>query len=261
MRKTIADKSKRTIYAIGRLPGLTQKKLGSTLALGVAGVLGYYARSTPLDLTTCKTIKQARMRVLRAAGYATGAPRGQIYHAESEGGMETHEHAFGVAAAAYCDQIDRAICGPPERMDHTQVAEALAETCYRLGCRGIPLLEWSPTHLRGELDETRMMEAYLKYKLALGINGIQTNGTLHEALSRRKWGTAPRTPRLWEEDELVTTERRIATKPITFYRTLAEMGIAEWADVYDETTKEYYTMDGLCKVYGVKKNTRIMQEY
>eukprot|EP00965_Chrysotila_dentata_P135802 4489275-Pleurochrysis_carterae.AAC.1 len=47
-------------------------------------------------------------------------------------------------------------------MDHTQVAEALAETCYRLGCRGITPLEWSPMHLLGELDETRMMEAYLK---------------------------------------------------------------------------------------------------
>eukprot|EP00965_Chrysotila_dentata_P121021 4002973-Pleurochrysis_carterae.AAC.2 len=146
-------------------------------------------------------------------------------------------------------------------MDHTQVAEALAETCYRLGCRGIPPLEWSPKHLLGELDETRMMEAYLKYKLTLGIDGIQTNGTAHEALGRRKWGKAPRTPRLWEEDELVTSERNIPTKPLTFHKTLAEMGIAEWADIYDENTKEYYTMGGLCKKYGVKKNTRIMQEY
>eukprot|EP00965_Chrysotila_dentata_P132553 4382950-Pleurochrysis_carterae.AAC.1 len=37
MRKTIADKTKRIIYAIGRLPGLTQKQLGSTLALGMSG--------------------------------------------------------------------------------------------------------------------------------------------------------------------------------------------------------------------------------
>eukprot|EP00965_Chrysotila_dentata_P045350 1506534-Pleurochrysis_carterae.AAC.1 len=61
MRRTIADKLKRIIYAIGRrLPGLTQKQLGSTLALGVAGVLGYYARSTPMDMTTCKSIEEAR---------------------------------------------------------------------------------------------------------------------------------------------------------------------------------------------------------
>eukprot|EP00965_Chrysotila_dentata_P180903 5971444-Pleurochrysis_carterae.AAC.1 len=39
------------------------------------------------------------------------------------------------------------------------------------------------------------------------------------------------------------------------------MGIAEWGDIYDVTTKEYYTMGGLCKKYGVKKNSRIMQEY
>eukprot|EP00965_Chrysotila_dentata_P164363 5427628-Pleurochrysis_carterae.AAC.1 len=261
MRKNIAEKSKRIIYAMGRLPGLTQKQLGSTLALGVAGVLGYYARSTPVDRTTCNSIEEARVRVLRAAGYATGAPRGQIYHAGSEGGMETHEHAFGVAAAAYCDQIDRALCGPPERMNHTQVAEALAETCCRLGCRGISPLEWSPTHLLEELDETRMMEAYLKYKLILGIEGVQTHGVIHKALSRKRWGARPKTPRLWEADELVTQERKIATNPITFHRALAEMGIAEWADIYDETTKEYYTMGGLCKKYGVKKSTRITQEY
>eukprot|EP00965_Chrysotila_dentata_P014760 488603-Pleurochrysis_carterae.AAC.1 len=182
MRKTIADKSKRIVYAIGRLPALTQKQLGSTMALGLAGVLGYYARSTPMDLTTCKSIEEARVRVLRAAGYATGVPRGQIYHAGSEGGMETHEHTYGIAAAAYCDQIDRALCGPPDRTDHTQVAEVLAETCYRLGCRGTPPLEWSPMHPLKELDETRMMEAYLKYKLTLGIDGVQTNGTMHEAL-------------------------------------------------------------------------------
>eukprot|EP00965_Chrysotila_dentata_P153832 5084871-Pleurochrysis_carterae.AAC.1 len=98
------------------------------------------------------------------------------------------------------------------------------------------------------------MEAYLKYKLTLGIVGIKTNGVTHEVLSRKQWGSGPRTPRLWEEDELVTTERKIATRPITFHRTLAEMGIAEWADIYDETTKEYYTMGGLWKKYGTKKN-------
>eukprot|EP00965_Chrysotila_dentata_P110912 3665499-Pleurochrysis_carterae.AAC.1 len=85
--------------------------------------------------------------------------------------METHEHAYGTAAAAYCDQIDWALCGPSEQMDHTEVAEALAETFYRLGYRGTPPLERSPTHLLGELDETRMMEAHLKYKLTLGIDG------------------------------------------------------------------------------------------
>eukprot|EP00965_Chrysotila_dentata_P086391 2850939-Pleurochrysis_carterae.AAC.1 len=85
-----------------------------------------------MDMKTCKSIEEARVQVLKAAGYTTGIPRGQIYHAGTEGGMDTHEHAYGMATAAYCDQVDRALCGSPERMDHTQVAEALAETCYRL---------------------------------------------------------------------------------------------------------------------------------
>eukprot|EP00965_Chrysotila_dentata_P187562 6172222-Pleurochrysis_carterae.AAC.2 len=47
MRKQIAGKAKKIIFAIGGLPGLTQEQLEKILALGVAGVLGYYARSTP----------------------------------------------------------------------------------------------------------------------------------------------------------------------------------------------------------------------
>eukprot|EP00965_Chrysotila_dentata_P235284 6200657-Pleurochrysis_carterae.AAC.1 len=39
------------------------------------------------------------------------------------------------------------------------------------------------------------------------------------------------------------------------------MGIAEWADIYNKTTKEYYTMGELCEKFGVKRNTSIMQEY
>eukprot|EP00965_Chrysotila_dentata_P115641 3821710-Pleurochrysis_carterae.AAC.5 len=260
MRKVVASKAKRTIFAIGRLPGMSQEQLGKTLALGIAGVLGYYARSTPLDMGTCKSIEEARVKVLRAAGYATGWPRGQIYHRASEGGMETHEHVYGVAAAAYCDQVDRALCGRPGRMDHIQVAEALAETCYRLGCRGMTPLEWSPTHLLEELDETRMMEAYIKFKLILGIQGIQTAGATHEAVSRDRWRAAPRTPRLWEADVLITGERNIRTKPITFHRALAEIGVAEWADIYDEKTKDHYTMGELCRRYGIKKTARIVQE-
>eukprot|EP00965_Chrysotila_dentata_P107207 3542131-Pleurochrysis_carterae.AAC.1 len=60
MRKQIAGKVKRLIFAIGRLPGLTQEQLGKITSLGVAGMLGYYARSTPMDMTTCKSIEEAR---------------------------------------------------------------------------------------------------------------------------------------------------------------------------------------------------------
>eukprot|EP00965_Chrysotila_dentata_P110886 3664719-Pleurochrysis_carterae.AAC.1 len=66
MRKMAAGKAKRIIFAIVRLPGLTQEQLGRTLALGIAGVLGYYARGTPMDMTTCKSIEEARVKVLRA---------------------------------------------------------------------------------------------------------------------------------------------------------------------------------------------------
>eukprot|EP00965_Chrysotila_dentata_P026311 872136-Pleurochrysis_carterae.AAC.1 len=60
MRKIAAGKAKRLTFAIGRISGLTQEQMRRTIALGIAGVLGYYARSTPLDLTTCKSIEEAR---------------------------------------------------------------------------------------------------------------------------------------------------------------------------------------------------------
>eukprot|EP00965_Chrysotila_dentata_P138354 4576020-Pleurochrysis_carterae.AAC.1 len=60
MRRTIAEKSKRIIYAIGGLTRLMQKQLASILALGVAGLLVYFARSTPVDRTTCNSIEEAR---------------------------------------------------------------------------------------------------------------------------------------------------------------------------------------------------------
>eukprot|EP00965_Chrysotila_dentata_P261086 6214132-Pleurochrysis_carterae.AAC.6 len=33
------------------------------------------------------------------------------------------------------------------------------------------------------------------------------------------------------------------------------MGIAEWADIYDKTTKEYYTTGDLCQKYGNVQQT------
>eukprot|EP00965_Chrysotila_dentata_P235286 6200657-Pleurochrysis_carterae.AAC.3 len=84
-RKIIAEKTKRIIFAVGRLLGLTQEQLGRTLALGVAGVLGYHARSTPMDMTTCKNIARRReQRYFEQQGMRQGGleakyiTRGQI---------------------------------------------------------------------------------------------------------------------------------------------------------------------------------------
>eukprot|EP00965_Chrysotila_dentata_P253879 6211485-Pleurochrysis_carterae.AAC.1 len=47
MRKIVARKAKRIIFAIGRLPGLTQEQLGKTLALGI--VIEGTGLCNPLD--------------------------------------------------------------------------------------------------------------------------------------------------------------------------------------------------------------------
>eukprot|EP00965_Chrysotila_dentata_P233315 6199518-Pleurochrysis_carterae.AAC.1 len=51
-----------------------------------------------------------------------------------------------------------------------------------------------------------------------------------------------KTPWMWEADELNSPGGRIKTKPIAFHSTLAGLGIAEWADIYDPTTRKHYTM-------------------
>eukprot|EP00965_Chrysotila_dentata_P227017 6195752-Pleurochrysis_carterae.AAC.1 len=40
MRKIAVERAKQLIFAIGRIPGLTQEQMGRTVALGIAGVLG-----------------------------------------------------------------------------------------------------------------------------------------------------------------------------------------------------------------------------
>ena len=81
-----------------------------------------------------------------------------------------HEHAYSWAAAALCDQIDRALCAPRGAPERVAVEDGLAETCARLGCRGVHPLEWNPTHLldvKDGLSEDLLIEAYLRARMHL----------------------------------------------------------------------------------------------
>ena len=80
----------------------------------------------------CKTIETARAEALVARGFSSSVPRLQIYQSWEEGGMGAHEHAYCYAAAALCDQIDRALCGGKGQPDREAVESALAHTAARL---------------------------------------------------------------------------------------------------------------------------------
>ena len=144
LRQKAVRKCKQLIGMIGKVPLLTQEQMGKAMSLGIAGVLGYYGRSTVITWEDCKHIETARAEALVARGFSASVPRLQIYQTWEEGGMGEHEHAYCYAAAAICDQIDRALSGGKGQPDKEAVELALAQTAARLGCAGVPI-QWSGT--------------------------------------------------------------------------------------------------------------------
>ena len=65
---------------------------------------------------------------MRAAGFVPGVPRVQMYTPVKSGGMG-HEHAYTYAAAALCDQFDRALCGGKGEPARLAVEDAMASAC------------------------------------------------------------------------------------------------------------------------------------
>ena len=72
---------------LGRVPTLGPEQLRRAMSLALAGVLGYFARSTPISLATCKSIEEVRAQVLRQRGICPGEPRLQIYAPPEGGGL------------------------------------------------------------------------------------------------------------------------------------------------------------------------------
>mmetsp|Transcript_58631 Transcript_58631/g.154055 ORF Transcript_58631/g.154055 Transcript_58631/m.154055 type:complete len:227 (-) Transcript_58631:21-701(-) len=109
---------------------------------------------------TRQQVRKKMVQILRVIGRI---PVLQIYANARDGGLQ-HEHAYRVAAAALIDQIDRALCGAEGEPHRAAVKSAIVGTCRRLGCRGYSPLEWTPEHLRDELSEDNVIEAWLLAK-------------------------------------------------------------------------------------------------
>ena len=152
---------------------------------------------------------------------------------------------YRVAAAALIDQIDRALCGAEGEPHRAAVKSAIVGACRRLGCRGYSPLEWSPEHLRHELSEDNVIEAWLLAKLRTGIRAVVTRATPADAdvtgaMGGDGWRS--RGPRLWEADD----ERTVgATVACAYERAVAEAGIAQWGDMLDAATGEIVAWDTL----------------
>ena len=113
------------------------------MSLGIAGILGYYGRATVITWEDCVEIEKARAAAMRARGFTPGVPRVQMYTPLKSGGMG-HEHAYTYAAAALCDQFDRALCGGKGEPARLAVEDAIVSACTRLGggARQHPLAWW-----------------------------------------------------------------------------------------------------------------------
>ena len=170
VRKKVVGKCKQAIGLIARVPLITEEQLAKAIDLALAGIIGYYGRSTVITWEDAVQIEEARLEILRARGITTALPKAVVY-ARRESGLE-HTHAYAMAAAALCDQIERALQGGDGEAARAVVEAELANACARLGCRDTHPLEWYPDHLmQGEdqLREDMIIEAYLKARVRLGI--------------------------------------------------------------------------------------------
>ena len=145
VRKEVVRKCRQAIGMIGRVPLITEEHARRAMALALSGIIGFYGRAVPLRWEDAASIEEARAQVLRAKRVTTAMPRATVYE-ERESGLG-HEHAYAYAAAALCDQIERAIEGGEGEAARVVVEAELANTCARLGCRGVHPLEWRVTRL------------------------------------------------------------------------------------------------------------------
>ena len=177
---------------------------------------------------------------MRAAGFVPGVPRVQMYTPIKSGGMG-HEHAYTYAAAALCDQFDRALCGGKGEPARLAVEDAMASACCRLGggARQHPLAWW-PAHLEDELRDDLLAEAYWKACLRLGRRSVCTAGCEGRSglLSAAAWRPSAEHlrrmgPALWEDGMW----EGAATHRCVFVRELAAHGLDSWASVTDAATR------------------------
>ena len=107
----------RMIQMIGHLPGLDCAQIQDVIDTVLNGMIGYYGRATPLTWADTCAIEGARKAALARRGFGTGEAW-QVYGDHQHGGMNSM-HAYQMAAGAYIDTVDRALCltaGAPVRI-------------------------------------------------------------------------------------------------------------------------------------------------
>ena len=240
-RNEMRIKAITVLKVIGRIPILTSAQMASFMTSALSSVISYKSRSTILRWEDAEAIEAARAQAMRTAGYSPGVPRTQLYEPEDMGG-HAHQHVYAISAAAYIDQIDRALCGHFGEPHTGVVADAIARTCHRLGCRDVSPLEWHPDHIPHEcLSEDLMIEAWVLAKLRMGMCGVRTAMKLHGSLHDDRWTINDATrlrqgPMLWETR---TYGPWAGIHRCTYDKKMAESDLITWADITDPHTGDW----------------------
>ena len=66
-RTKVVRKCKSLLWMLGSVPLLTEEILGKAMSLAVAGVIGFYGRSTVITFDDCQKIEAARAEVVMVA--------------------------------------------------------------------------------------------------------------------------------------------------------------------------------------------------
>ena len=222
------------IGVIGGIKGLGVTAMNEAIESAVGGVVDYYGRACVLTWEDMNKIEAARAAAIQRATGIWMVPRRLLWAVAEEGGMG-RKHMYARAAEALFDQFDRMLSGGAGEIGRAAVEAMVADTCYRLGCRGCTPLEWLPRHLEGVLSDESLVEAWLKIKIRTkrvamqaGGQGMEDRGPLAVHLWTEE-GEELRGPRLWEESEGVWAD----AEPCVYSRLLAGMGLIWWADIMD----------------------------
>ena len=234
VRAKVVARCTGVIGVIGGIKGLGVTAMNDAIESAVGGIVDYYGRACVLTWEDMQKVEMARASAIQRATGIWMVPRRLLWGAEEMGGMG-RRHLYARAAEALFDQFDRMLSGGAGEPGRAVVENMIADTCWRLGCRGRNPLEWMPTHLEGILNDESMIEGWLKIKIRSKRVAVQAGGqnvTDRGPLAAGRWeeeNEELRGPRLWEKGAGAWSEAR----PCTYSRLLAGKGLIWWADVTD----------------------------
>ena len=100
MRKQVVSSCSALLRQIGRVDMLGPRQTRRCMELAMAGVMGYFARSTPLRWADCHAIEQVRVRELARRKHTAAHGHAAVYLAEEAGGAgHTHQLKWKVVAS------------------------------------------------------------------------------------------------------------------------------------------------------------------